>query len=430
LRDWVDNYNLLISQSLSLTFMNSIRLLTLISALFYVAIGISSPLITLYLQSLGADFAQISLILASVTITMFFANYGWGWLSDRLGRRKPLLVAGLLILATAFFLLSSVPDGNYAWAARVFEGIGGAAYSTVSLALMGDLLEAERQKGRSMGVFRGIGSFCFAIGAIFGGRLADATSIAQTLMVCSGLYFVAALVALAIQEVRPTLHPDPLQAIPSTPIQNPKLVVEPAKIQNVQALPLFFLAGVVLWTAAHSASASMWPNYMQSLGYSKTASGALWGLAAFIEFPAMYVAGTLSDIVGRAPLLMAGGLFISLTNLGYLLLAGVFPLLLGVQVIRGFGFGSYTTTAMTFATEHSAQKNRGSKSGLFNTVSTAGSLLGSFLGGNLVQAYGFHFLYGVCSALALGAAICFLVLRYRTKQAIAANQEDLRISGA
>jgi hypothetical protein len=39
-------------------------------------------------------------------------------------------------------------------------------------------------------------------------------------------------------------------------------------------------------------------------------------------------------------------------------------------------------------------------------------------------------LYGVCSALALGAAICFLVLRYRTKQAIAANQEDLRISGA
>ena len=425
MRDWVDNYNLLISQSLSLTFMNSIRLLTLISALFYVGIGISSPLITLYLQSLGEDFAHISLILASVTITMFFANYGWGWLSDRLGRRKPLLVAGLFILATAFFLLSRVPNGTYAWAARIFEGIGTAAYSTVSLALMGDLLEAERQKGRSMGVFRGIGSFAFAIGAVFGGRLADATSIAQTLMVCSGLYFVAALVALAIQEVRPTLHPDPLQAIPSTPIQNPK-----SKIQNVQALPLFFLAGVVLWTAAHSASASMWPNYMQSLGYSKTASGALWGLAAFIEFPAMYVAGTLSDVVGRAPLLMAGGLFISLTNLGYLLLAGIFPLLLGVQVIRGFGFGSYTTTAMTFATEHSAQKNRGSKSGLFNTVSTAGSLLGSILGGNLVQAYGFHFLYGVCSALALGAAICFLVLRYRTKAAVTANQEDLRVSGA
>ena len=389
--------------------MNSIRLLTLISAIFYVAIGISSPLITIYLQDLGADFAQISLILASVTITMFFANYGWGWLSDRIGRRKPLLITGLVILAIAFFLLSRVPNGNYAWAARIFEGVGGAAYSTVSLALMGDLLESARQKGRSMGIFRGIGSFGFAIGAIIGGRLADATSIAQTLMVCAGLYLLAAIVALAIEEVRPTLRPAMAEAAvaPTSQTQN-------SKIKN--SLPIFFLAGVILWTSAHSASASMWPNYMQSLGYSKTASSSLWGLAAFIEFPAMYVAGMMSDVVGRAPLLMAGGFFISLTNLGYLLLAGVFPLLLGVQVVRGFGFGSYTTTAMTFATEHSAQQNRGSKSGIYNMVSTAGSLLGSFLGGTLVQSFGFHFLYGVCATLALGAGICFVLLRYRTNR--------------
>lgn len=401
-----------VAQSLNLfllTFMNSIRLLTLISAIFYVAIGISSPLITIYLQDLGADFAQISLILASVTITMFFANYGWGWLSDRIGQRKPLLITGLVILAIAFFLLSRVPNGNYAWAARIFEGVGGAAYSTVSLALMGDLLESERQKGRSMGIFRGIGSFGFAIGAIIGGRLADATSIAQTLMVCAGLYLVAAIVALAIQEVRPALRTTPVQATPAQASQNPK-----SKIQN--SLPIFFLAGVILWTSAHSASASMWPNYMQSLGYSKTASSSLWGLAAFVEFPAMYISGMLSDVVGRAPLLMAGGFFISLTNLGYLLLAGVFPLLLGVQVVRGFGFGSYTTTAMTFATEHSAQQNRGSKSGIYNMVSTAGSLLGSFLGGTLVQSFGFHFLYGVCATLALGAGICFVLLRYRTNR--------------
>lgn len=402
--------NFLISQSLSLNFMTSIRLLTLISAICYVAVGISSPLITLYLQSLGATYAQISIILASVTITMFFANYGWGWLSDRLGRRKPLLITGLVILAAAFFLLSRVPNGNYAWAARIFEGTGTAAYSTISLALMGDLLESERQKGRSMGVFRGIGSFGFAIGAIIGGRLADATSIGQTLMVCAGLYLLAALVALAINEVRPTLRPITAAAIPAPALEN-----QTSKIKN--SLPIFFLAGVILWTSAHSASASMWPNYMQSLGYSKTASSSLWGLAAFIEFPAMYVAGMMSDVVGRAPLLMAGGFFISLTNLGYLLLAGVFPLLLGVQVVRGFGFGSYTTTAMTFATEHSAQQNRGSKSGIYNMVSTAGSLLGSFLGGTLVQSFGFHFLYGVCASLALGAALCFVLLRYRTNRA-------------
>lgn len=412
--------------------MNSIRLLTLISALFYIAIGISSPLITLYLQSLGADYAQISVILASVTIIMFFANYGWGWLSDRIGRRKPLFITGLLILSTAFFVLSRVPSGNWAWAARIFEGTGTAAYSTLSLALMGDLLEEERQKGRRMGVFRGLGSFGFAIGAVIGGRLADATSIAQTLQVCAGLYLVAALCALAIKEVRRApnqsdsasvrqLDSESVSQLDSKTVRQQDSLQSPisrslisrsliSRSPVTEALPYFFLAGVLLWTSAHSASASMWPNYMQTLGYSKTASGALWGFAAFIEFPAMVTAGYLSDLIGRAPLLMAGGLFISITNLGYLLLAGIFPLLLGVQVFRGFGFGSYTTTAMTFATERTEQRTRGSKSGLFNTVATAGSLFGGLLGGNLVQAYSFHLLYGICAALALGAAVCFGLL--------------------
>ncbi len=392
--------------------MNSIRLLTLISAICYVAIGISSPLITLYLQSLGANYAQISVILASVTITMFFANYAWGWLSDRVGRRKPLLIAGLVILSAAFFLLSFVPNGNYAWAARIFEGAGTAAYSTLSLAIMGDLLEQEKQKGRRMGVFRGIGSFAFFIGALIGGRLADATSIAHTLLVCSGLYLLAAIVALAIREVRYT---PPAVVAPPLATGTPP----PQVAFQQRALPIFFLAGILLWTGAHSASASMWPNYMQTLGYSKTDSSTLWGLAALIEFPAMMIAGSLSDVIGRAPLLVAGGAFISLTNLGYLLLAGSLPFLLGVQVLRGFGFGSYTTTAMTFATEHSGQRSRGSKSGLYNTVASAGSLLGSFLGGTLVQAYGFQFLYGVCASLALGAAICFLLLRYQTRSQVA-----------
>jgi len=388
--------------------MNSIRLLTLISAIFYVAIGISSPLITLYLQALGASYAQISLILASVVITMFFANYLWGWLSDRLGRRKPLLIGGLLILATSFFLLSWAPNGGFAWAARVFEGLGSAAYGTLSLAIMGDLLEAEKQKGRRMGVFRGIGSFGFFLGAIIGGRLADATSIATTLLVCSAIYLLAAACALAIREVRPAAGVSIVNR--QLPALNPRDI-----LTNLKSLPLLFLLGVLLWSSAHTASASMWPNYMQTLGYSKTASSSLWGLAALVEFPAMVGAGMLSDLIGRAPLLVAGGSFIALTNLGYLFLAGIFPLLLLVQVVRGFGFGSYTTTAMTFATEHSVQTNRGSKSGLFNTVSSAGSLVGSSLGGTLVQLAGFHFLYGVVAALALSSAICFLLLRYQTK---------------
>ncbi len=118
----------------------------------------------------------------------------------------------------------------------------------------------------------------------------------------------------------------------------------------------------------------MWPNYMEANGYSKTTISSLWSLAALIEMPAMWLGGALSDITGRAVVLAAGGLFIATVQIGYMLFVASLPLLLGVQVVRGFGFGGYTSAAMTFAAEHGG-KARGN-SGLFNTARCCGESTG------------------------------------------------------
>ncbi len=398
--------------------MKNFRLLTLVGATVYIAIGISSPLISLYLQSLGANYAQISLILTSYVATLLLGNYVWGRVSDWLGRRKPLLIGGLLGVSVAYALLSQVPTANAAWLARLLEGASMAAYTTLSLAVMGDSLEAiealrqssnekSGQKGRLMGIYRGLGSLAFSFGALIGGRLADTYSLSLTFKVCATLYAVAGIFAIALIEPR----------IQTTPFAREQALAprpQPKPVRRANQLPYLFLGGVVLWTAAHSASTSMWPNYMAQLGYNKTAISSLWGLAAFIEMPAMYIAGTLSDVTGRAVMLAAGGFGIALVNLGYILVATYLPALLGVQVIRGFGFGSYTTSAMTFTAETGGQQARGSNSGLFFTAGSAGQLLGMLLGGNVVQALGFHAMFAICVALALSSASCFLLLRYRS----------------
>ncbi len=391
-------------------FMNNIRLLTLISALTYVAVGITSPLIGLYLQSLGADYQHISLILASVVVVSLVSSYIWGRISDKLGRRKPLLIIGLLILALAYVFLSRAANESWAWAARIFEGVGSAAYGTLSLAMMGDLLDKEQKKGQRMGWYRGLASAAFAIGSILGGRLADRTSIAQTLQICSGLYLAAAICALALRETKV------ITPLFRTVQQTASAAIVGDTKWN-RGLPMLFLIGAVLWTAAHTASASMWPNYMNTLGYSKTTIGNLWGFAAFVEFPAMRITGGLSDTLGRVPLLAAGGVGIALVNLGYLFLAQLLPFLLAVQVFRGFGYSSYTTNAMTYATENTEASMRGSRSGIYNATASAGSLLGTLLGGTLAQNFGFHFMYGMCATLALCSAICFFMLRRQVKQA-------------
>ena len=384
--------------------MNNYRILTLVNLLAFVAIGISSPLLTLYLQALGADFALISVILTSVVVVALIGNYLWGRLADRLGRRKPLYIAGLLGVTLAYFWLSRAGSEEFAWAARLLDGASMAAVSTLGLTLMGDTLDTSNRRGRSMGLFRGLGSLAFAAGALMGGRLADAFSLPFAFLVCSGFFAAATLVALLLHEVKPVRAP----AAPSSRSDQGHQARESA------GLPMLFLVGVALWTAAHLASTTMWPNYMASFGYSKTTISSLWSLAALVEMPAMYITGALSDTMGRAIMLAAGGFSIALVQIGYMLFVQSLPALMGVQVLRGFGFGSYTSTAMTFTSEYGAQEHRGSNSGLFNAVGSAGQLGGTMMGGTLVQAFGFQMLYIVCALLAVASGVCFLLLRRAT----------------
>jgi len=391
--------------------LSNLLLLTGVIGLVFLAIGFSSPLMSLYLQELGADFQHISWILTSYSATVLLSNYAWGRLSDRLGRRKPLLLGGLAGLAVSYWLLSRVPSANWAWPVRVLEGVAAAAYLTPSLALMGDLLAGAGQLGRRMGVYRGSASMMFAVGAFFGGSVADHSSIRTVMLICAGIYAAAVLLTFLVADVqRPTARTID-QESEATPAASPR----------EKPLPAIFLIGAMLWTAAHAAGASMWPNYMAYLGYAKTAITRLWGLAALVEFPSMAAAGAASDAVGRAPLLFAGGALAAIVHIGYVTLAALLPALLVIQIIRGFAFGSFTTTGMTFAAEWGSQQRRGRNSGAYNSTNGAGGLIGTFLGGTIVQFLGFGALYAVCAALAAGSAVAFLLLRrqQRRERAIA-----------
>jgi MFS family permease len=400
--------------------LNSIVLLTVIIALVYAAVGIAMPLLTLYLQSLGADYARIALILATTAAVSLVSSALWGRLSDALGRRKPLVAGGLAGGAIAYFLLSQALSFEMAWGVRLFEAALLSAYATTSLAFMGDLLASRGGRGRRMGLYRGIGSFAFAIGAMIGGRLADAATLRVPFIVAAALYALAALIALTLHEAPRAAASDTTPArVPSSIVHRPSSVHRPSAIFHRpssifrSALPLPFLAGVFLWQMTWNGQASMWPNYMASLGYAKTAISSLWGLAGLVEAPAMLLSGQLSDLVGRAALLAVGGFGAGLVMLGYLLFSGALATLIIVQIVRGVTFGSYTANAMTFAVESGDERTRGTNSGLLNSVSGAGQLVGLYLGGTLVQLQGFQFMWTTFAVTAALSAICFLVLRRR-----------------
>jgi len=384
--------------------MRDLRLLTFVSAITFVAMGLTLPVMTVYLEDLGASYVEISLILTSFTLTALLTNYASGRLSDRLGRRKPLLVGGLLLLAAAYFWLGRVPNATLAWPARILEGIGSGIYGTLSLALMGDLLEHSSQRGRLMGLFRGIGSASFAAGAVAGGWFATRISAPFVFLAAAGCYAASALVMLSVTD----------RKRPASVEKQPPLGA-PVGFGGL-GLPLLFLAGVFLWTTAVGAFTSMWANAMSHQGYSQQTISTLWGLAALIELPGMAVTGIISDVVGRAPLLAAGSFGVALVVTAYIFVIQWLPAVIAAQVGRGLSYGSYLANAMTYTSEHGTPLTRGSVSGVFSAATGSGQLTGMFAGGLIVQAFGFTTLFSLCALAALSAAVCFVALHINEKR--------------
>jgi predicted MFS family arabinose efflux permease len=268
-----------------------------------------------------------------------------------------------------------------------------------------------------MGIFRGIGSASFALGAVTGGWFVTRFSAPFVFLLAAGCYTASAIIMLLVHERRSgavlPASPGAVQAQDSnTPPVEP-LGAPAGYPQRSLGLPVLFLSGVFIWTAAVGAAASMWPNAMAHMGYSQQTISSLWGLAALVELPGMTVAGIASDAIGRAPLLAAGAFGVSLVFLGYVFVAQWLPALIGVQVVRGLSYGSYMASAMTFAAEHGNRQTRGSVSGIYSAAAGGGQLAGMLTGGLVVQAFGFAPLFWLCALAAFVGGICFLSLQAR-----------------
>jgi MFS family permease len=125
-----------------------------------------------------------------------------GPLSDRIGR-KPLIVGGMFVQATA---LSMVAVGNNfgTWlAAVVLLGAGTAMVYPTLLAAIGDVAHPE-WRARSVGIYRLWRDGGFAVGALLSGLIADAYGIPAAVAVVAALTALSGIIVAA--RMRSTDH--------------------------------------------------------------------------------------------------------------------------------------------------------------------------------------------------------------------------------
>ena len=416
--------------------MDNSILITITSFIVFMSTGVTSPVNSLYVESLGASYAMIGLLGTVTSLTTIVFSYLWGRASDRAGQRKAFLILGLVMVALSYALMAVVSSYAYLFPLRMLGAIAMSAYSTSSLALMGDLLERRTgTRGCRMGIFRGLGSLGFGLMAFLSGSIADWFSIRVPFVVAAALLSVAALCSLGIREARAPGNPsstvgggltvlrvslalmwrDVVQAVKriggATTWPAHDQARGPADVAGrPKGLPLApLLISAFLWSLVTGAVYAVWANYMvRELGYSRAAMSRLWALASTSEFPLMIVAGWLSDRLGRLPVLALAFLAWTLVFLGYVLVPGM-PWIILVQLTRGFAYSAFTATAMTYATEVRSRSQRGQTSGLYSSAGGVGAILGAAMGGLQTQWMGFRAMIATNAVLIFGGAVYLAV---------------------
>src|SRR5207247_1725254 len=140
-----------------------------IEAIMYLGYGAFLGFLPIYAKTVGLNDAEIAIVLGSQLATAVIAKPIGGRLSDGLGR-KPVIVIGLLLCAAALPLIFRCEDFVTFVIVAPILGLGIAAVTPVTNALIADLASARRL-GAAMGVFGTIWDIGEAAGPIIAGFL-------------------------------------------------------------------------------------------------------------------------------------------------------------------------------------------------------------------------------------------------------------------
>jgi MFS family permease len=282
--------------------------LSLVSLLTDASSEIIYPLLPLFLTAtLGASAGALGVIEGAAETTASLLKLVSGWWSDRVGRRKPLVVAGYAIASVARPLVAIAQSAGQVLAIRVSDRVGKGIRSSPRDALLADSVSPD-QRGRAYGLHRAADNFGAVIGPLIAFAMLRWTSISlRHLFLVAAIPALFALIALVVG-VREDPRPARLAAVSEA--RRPILA---------GGLPRRFwgyLAVLLLFTLGNSSDAFILLRASQ-LGVSAALLPIIWAMLHVVKSATSTPSGALSDRVGRVPLIVTGWLIFAAVYLAF-----------------------------------------------------------------------------------------------------------------
>ncbi len=325
------------------------------------------PVLPLFIRHGGASYALIGVVMGAFLAASFLVQYPLGRLSDRLGRRPPLVLSLVGYALTTLAFVLPVSPAVYILL-RALQGAAAGTVQVVGLAMIADLVPADR-RGRAYGLLNGSQFGGMVIGPLAGALLYGLQPRLVFVASAAAALVAAATVGVTVPAGRPAARP----AAPAP--TRPDAGLRRRVVRGV----LVVSAGTGLLIGVYDAD---WSLLLRSKGAPPWEVGLSFTLFALPLVLASWPAGWLADHRDRRWL---GGL----ATLAGCACAAVYPFLPGPPYLMALGVVEATATAigvpavLSLLMDAVGGGGAGRAQGLAGSAQTGAAAVGATLGGLL-----------------------------------------------
>jgi MFS family permease len=374
----------------SLRFSRNVWALSWASFLTDVSTEIIYPILPLFLTTtLGMSVRFVGLVEGIAESTASLLKILSGWWSDRISKRKGLVVLGYGLSAATRPAIALAGAGWHVLGARFVDRIGKGIRTSPRDALLADSVSPDR-RGAAFGLHRGMDNAGAVVGPLIAWAvLAWITKDYRSIFWIATVPTLVAVLALVVG----------VREKPSVPAS-----------RAAQATPfvahrgfIYYLAILLLFTLGNSSDAFLILR-AKSLDVPVVSIPLLWALLNLVKVACGLPAGILSDRIGRKWLIAGGWAFYAAVYGGFAIANAAWQIWL-LFAFYGIYHGMTEATERALVADFYPTQQRGRAYGLYNAAIGIGALPSSVLMGWLWNRFGAETAFLTGATLAAIAAI-------------------------
>jgi len=363
-----------------------------VSFLTDVATEMTYPLIPVFLATiLGASATYVGTIEGAAETTAALLKFASGWWSDRVARRKPLVLAGYALASVVRPLIGLSRSAVEVLGIRLTDRVGKGIRTSPRDALIADSVDPAI-RGRAFGFHNAADN----LGAVLGPLIAFALLRWEGLPLRTIFLLTAIPGALAVLTL--------IFGVREVPRTAPPKRVERGDLKAPLGGRFWaYLSVLLLFTLGNSTDAFLLLRASQ-LGVATSLLPILWALLNLVKAVSNTPGGILSDRIGRKPLIVAGWLVYASVYFAFGR-AGAQWQAWALFAVYGLYFGLTEGVEKALLADLVPTDRRGTAFGWYNLAIGLGALPASLLFGALWDRWGSATAFDFGALLALTAAI-------------------------